>query len=310
MVKSFTSLDSLSPEVKDLITKRDLARKQGNYQESDSLRDSLESRGYIVNDTNQGTQLLKKGDSDKLPATSYLVLFGSGEIAPSSVSIYRDLFLSLKKKDLHLVLISTPAGFQPNVETVYGDIRDFLLNSLPDFNLTINIVYANNKDLANDTMLLEPITTADIIMLGPGSPTYAVRHLRDTLALSQIKTQVKNSSSTLILASAATLAFSSFCLPVYEIYKVGTDLYWEMGLDFYPTTYKSLSIIPHFNNNEGGDKLDTSYCYIGKKRCNSLLSQLPSNQAIWGIDEHTAVIIDSQGQVTTRGKGRLHKLSY
>lgn len=70
-----------------------------------------------------------------------------------------------------------------------------------------------------------------------------------------------------------------------------------------------MTIIPHFNNTEGGADLDTSHCYIGKDRATKLLSILPKKTPIMGIDEHTAVIIDlSTREQSIRGKGTTHKV--
>ena len=112
------------------------------------------------------------------------------------------------------------------------------------------------------------------------------------------------SGASLILASAATIAFSHFALPVYEIYKVGEDLHWADGLDFYDAVWQRATIIPHFNNNEGGADLDTSHCYIGKDRFDKLRPELPANEWVLGIDEHTAFVVDLFSQkATIKGKG-------
>ena len=69
----------------------------------------------------------------------------------------------------------------------------------------------------------------DEVLLGPGSPTYAVRQLRESLLFELIKARHRMGTA-LVLSSAATLAFGRFTIPVYEIYKVGQDPYWENGL--------------------------------------------------------------------------------
>lgn len=307
-VTSAVDLSTVAGDVQKLLSLREAARKVKNYSESDRLRDEIKKFGYLINDKPEGYELQKIGDSDVKPTNSYLVLFGSGEIAPSSVDIYRQLFLSLKKRDLSIALITTPAGFQPNVEAVYQEIKDFLLASLPDFNLTINIVFANRAEQANDPSIVSQLDTADIIFTGPGSPTYAVKHLKDTLLIKKIIERVKSGAS-LILASAATITFSTHALPVYEIYKVGEDLHWIDGIDLYRKLWHPTTIIPHFNNYEGGSNLDTTYCYIGKSRATQLLSTLPSTDSVIGIDEHTALIINlTTGEKSVRGKGMVHEV--
>lgn len=301
-------LSVLPIAVQDLLEQRELARKAKNFTESDRLRDEIKTLGYLVNDKPYGIKILKIGDEELKPKKSFLLLFGSGEIAPSSVDIYRQTFLQLGKRNLKISLITTPAGFQPNVEHVYGEIKDFLLASLPDFNLNIEIIFANTKDDANDTKVVAQLDGSDIIFTGPGSPTYAVKNLIDTLLLSKIKELVL-AGSTLILASAATITFSKYALPVYEIFKVGEGLSWLDGLDFYKNIWQEKTIIPHFNNREGGADLDTTYCYIGKRRGEKLLSLLPPATPVVAIDEHTCLIVDlSTKEESVRGKGGIYPL--
>ena len=310
MVKVTTrvQLSETPAEVQELVAEREVARAAKDFARADILRQEIASHGYLVNDVPGSYELLKQGDGGKSAERHYLVLFGSGENAPSSVDIYRQLFLSLGKRDLRVALVTTPAGFQPNVAAVYGEIKDFLLASLPDFNLTIDIIYANTATEANDPHVVDPIDSADIIFTGPGSPTYAAKHLKGTLLLKKIIERVKN-RATLILASAATISFSRHALPVYEIYKVGEDLHWASGLDVYDALWQRATIIPHFNNTEGGVGLDTSHCYVGKERFAKMKSLLPENEWLLGIDEHTAYIVDlDTGKAEIRGKGTAHTL--
>jgi hypothetical protein len=127
--------------------------------------------------------------------------------------------------------------------------------------------------------------------LGAGSPTYAVRQLQDTLAWHTLVARHRLGAS-IILASASTLAFGAHTIPVYEIYKVGEDLHWHMGLNFFGLYGLSLVFVPHWNNTEGGTELDTSRCYMGQDRFNHMRTLLPPNQTIVGIDEHTALVMD------------------
>ncbi|MCJ7717437.1 MAG: hypothetical protein MUO54_13080, partial [Anaerolineales bacterium] len=51
-------------------------------------------------------------------------------------------------------------------------------------------------------------------------------------------------------------------------------------------------------NNEGGDDLDTSRCFMGQSRFEALLNLLPTDQVVIGIDEHTGLIIDFENTCT------------
>ena len=53
-----------------------------------------------------------------------------------------------------------------------------------------------------------------------------------------------------------------------------------------------LSIIPQWNNSEGGPDLDTTRCFIGRARFETLQAQISPQDTILGLDEHTALILD------------------
>ncbi|MBP9670214.1 cysteinyl-tRNA synthetase [Candidatus Woesebacteria bacterium] len=301
-------ISDLPRTVQELLVERASVRKNKDFTQSDQLREEIKQLGYLVNDSSDGTEILKIGDESLAPAKNFLLLFGSGEIAPSSVDIYRQTFLSLGKRHLKIALITTPAGFQPNVEHVYGEIRDFLIASLPDFNLTVELIFANTAGDAMKSEIVEQLSGSDVIFMGPGSPTYAVKNLNGTPLLAKIIELIKR-GSTLVLASAATIACSRFALPVYEIFKVGEKLHWENGLNLYKEIWQEATVLPHFNNKEGGADLDTSYCFVGQGRAERLLSMLPSKTKVMGIDEHTALIIDLTNQKeSVRGKGITHSV--
>jgi hypothetical protein len=105
-------------------------------------------------------------------------------------------------------------------------------------------------------------------------------------------------------------------LPVYEIYTVGEDLHWKKGLDFFAAFGQPLIFIPHWNNNDGGDELDTSRCFMGQARFFQLIQLLPPDMTVVGIDEKTALILDfrtgrarivGQGGVTLIHTGHRHR---
>ena len=135
--------------------------------------------------------------------------------------------------------------------------------------------------------------------MGPGSPTYAVRQLEDSLAWHTLQARHRLGAA-LVFASAAVIAISRYALPVYEIYKVGEDLHWKPGLDLLGQYDLPLVFIPHWNNNDGGTELDTSRCFMGQKRFASLMAQLPSGLTVMGIEENTALILEPAA-----GEGRV-----
>ncbi|MCA9972250.1 MAG: hypothetical protein KC425_18640, partial [Anaerolineales bacterium] len=234
-----------------------------------------------------------------------VVLLGSGETLPSSrkTHVYVADRLPPSRR---VVILETPAGFEPNSALVAGKIAQFLAHRLQNYGLDVQVLPARKKGTPfspDNPEVVAPILTADEILLGPGSPTYAVRQLRNSLALRMIAARHR-SGAALFLSSSATLAFSVQTMPVYEIYKVGEDLHWKKGLDFFGAYGLPLVVIPHWNNGDGGDELDTSRCYLGRARFERLLALLPPGQTVVGIDEHTSLILDfAAGECLVMGLG-------
>jgi hypothetical protein len=120
-----------------------------------------------------------------------------------------------------------------------------------------------------------------------------------------------DSDACLVAASAAALTVGRFTLPVYEIYKVGQDQHWVEGINVLGRFGFDLVVIPHWNNAEGGTH-DTRFCYMGEPRFRRLESLLPDDVSIFGLDEHTACLLDLEkeeavikgiGRVTLRRRG-------
>ena len=136
------------------------------------------------------------------------------------------------------------------------------------------------------------------VFAGPGSPSYALR-VWEEASIGDRMRDVMASGGTVTLASAAALTAGVSTLPVYEIYKVGADPYWLDGMDLTAPFGMSLTVIPHWNNAEGGTH-DTSRCYVGERRLQKLEAGLTSG--ILGIDEHTAATLDfGSGELTVSG---------
>jgi hypothetical protein len=248
-----------------------------------------------------------------------IVLFGSGETSPSGRKVFERILRHLPMRP-RLALLETPAGFELNSSQVIGRVGDFLSHRLQNYQPQIEIVPARRRGTPfspDDPRIVAPLLNADLIFMGPGSPTYAVRQLRDSLAWQYLLARHRLGAA-LVLASAATIAISSSALPVYEIYKVGEDLHWKGGLDFFCAYGLDLVFVPHWNNTEGGEELDTRHCFMGEERFTRLMAMLPEEMTVVGLDEKTALIIDPEsggcqvvgaGGVTLLHTGHLHKRS-
>jgi len=226
-----------------------------------------------------------------------IALFGSGETAPSGQKIF-DFLFKLMPDSPRVSIIETPAGFELNSEQVAGNVATFIEDHLQNYKPNIQLIPARKKGTPfspDDPDIARPILESEMIFMGPGSPTYAVRQLENSLTWEYLLARHRLGAG-LALSSATTVAISAAALPVYEIYKVGEDIHWNTGLDFFLPYQLPLVFIPHWNNQDGGVDLDTSRCYMGKSRFEELVKMLPEDQIVIGIDEHTGLIIDFQSE--------------
>ncbi len=248
-----------------------------------------------------------------------VVLFGSGETSASGGKVFDRIVRDLYQPPT-IALLETPAGFELNSERVIGRVADFLEQRLQNYQpdlVTIRARKLGTPDSPDNPDVLAPLLGADLIFMGPGSPTYAVRQLRSSLAWHMLLA-CHYLGVGMVLASAAVIAFSAYALPVYEIYKVGEDLHWKEGLDFFGLYHFPLVLVPHWNNRDGGKELDTTCCFMGRERFASLVRLLPPGITVLGIDEKTALFLDMQhgtchvvglGGVTIIHTGHAHAAS-
>jgi hypothetical protein len=233
-----------------------------------------------------------------------VTLFGSGETSSTAQGIYHRLFSTLSQP-IRVSILETPAGFELNSAWVAGRVASFIDKHLSNFAPQIIVVPARKRDTAfspDDPDRAAPLLSSNVIYLGAGSPTYAVRQLQGSIVWHTMTARHRLGAS-IVLASASVLAAGAYTLPVYEIYKVGEDLHWKTGLDLFGPYGLPLAFIPHWNNNDGGANLDTSRCFMGRPRFAQLLDLLPDTVTVIGIDEHTALFMDLRSQ-TCRVLGR------
>jgi hypothetical protein len=233
-----------------------------------------------------------------------LALFGSGETSPAGRRVHEHLFGRLGRP-VDVAILDTPAGFETNATQVATRIKQFLEHNLRNFQPSVELVHAPRADGrgTNDATALAPLLGANYLFAGPGSPSYAVRHLRDSLALRYL-TDRWRAGATVAAASAAAIALGRWALPVYEIFKAGHDPHWLDGLDLLEPLGYRLAVVPHWNNREGGEDFDSSRCFVGLARFEQLRAQLPPGATILGIDEQTACVLqfdEARGRVLGTG---------
>lgn len=204
--------------------------------------------------------------------------------------------------DLKAVNLDTAYGFQLNVPQMSEKLEEYFATSL---NVTLTTLHFPSYEKATElerTLFKQQVRDANYVFAGPGSPTYALAQWAP-LQFGDDLSSVLDKGGTLCISSAASLTLGAFTAPIYEIYKVGDQHpQWREGLNVLGAFGLNCVVIPHFDNNEGGN-YDTRFCYLGEVRLLELESQLPAGVATLGVDEHTAVILDF-AENTLRVKGR------
>jgi hypothetical protein len=237
-----------------------------------------------------------------------IALMGSGETSSAGGLVFEAAVRRLDSIP-KIGILETPAGFELNTQRVAGRVAEYLQTRLQNYQPQIQLIPARKKNSPyspDDPEICAGILTSNLIFFGPGSPTYTVRQLQGSLAWEYVQAR-QRLGACLALASAATIALGKKAIPVYEIYKVGEDPRWKDGLDFFAPYGLSMIIVPHWNNSEGGNEVDTSRCFIGQQRFEMLLDQLDEEVTVLGLDEHTGLIIDLESQeCQVLGKGEIH----
>ena len=226
-------------------------------------------------------------------AFGQIAFLGSGETSLAGGRIFEALAKKVNGP-LRIALMETPAGFELNSSQVVGRVGDFMKTRLQNYKPIVDVIPARKKNSAfspDNPEIIKPLLYANMIFMGPGSPTYAIRNLKGSLAWEVIRARHRL-GATLIFASAATISVGAHAIPVYEIYKVGQDVHVVDGLNFFADFGMHVSFIPHWNNAEGGVDLDTSRCFIGMDRFAEWCKLVPHENITLGLDEHTGIIMD------------------
>ena len=235
---------------------------------------------------------------------------GSGEMTGTMVEVHKELLSGLSEAP-RAVFLDTPAGFELNADQISQRAVDYFQRHVHQ---VLSVAHFRDKKALSGydaARTFQQLREADFMLIGPGSPTYALRQWQQT-PIPEIMVELLNNGGCLVAASAASLTLGRFTLPVYEIYKVGEELHWVEGLNILQYFGFNLAVIPHWNNAEGGSH-DTRFCYMGEDRLQRLEALLPEEVSILGLDEHTACLLDLEnetarikgiGSVTLRRRGR------
>ncbi|MGD2270310.1 MAG: hypothetical protein PVI06_07925, partial [Desulfobacterales bacterium] len=236
------------------------------------------------------------------PGKGLIVIMGSGELTATMVEVHKSLLARVSGRP-SATFLDTPAGFQLNVEQISRKAVDYFRVHI-QHPLAIASFKSSERDSDFEAeQAFHILRESDYILIGPGSPTYALRQWMVS-PIPEILTQQINTGGCLVAASAAALTVGRFAIPVYEIYKVGQEVHWVDGMDILGQFGFNMAVVPHWNNAEGGTH-DTRFCFMGEPRFRKLEGLLPEDVSILGLDEHTACVMDlATGEAEIKGIGQ------
>ncbi len=231
-----------------------------------------------------------------------IALMGSGELTATMVEVHKELLAGTSGSP-RAVFLDTPAGFQLNVDQLSERAVEYFRTRVQQ-TMCVASFKSSETTPYEAEQAFQTLRRADYVLIGPGSPSYAVRHWRQTPIPDILAARVED-GGCLVAASAAALTVGRFTLPVYEVYKVGEALHWVEGMDLLGRFGLDLVVVPHWNNAEGGTH-DTRFCYMGEPRFRKLEALLPEGSSVLGLDEHTACLIDlEREEAVVKGIGRV-----
>jgi peptidase E len=226
---------------------------------------------------------------------------GSGELTATMVEVHKSLLAGGTDMP-KATFLDTPAGFQLNVDQISQKAIEYFRTHIQH---PLSIASFKSCEQASDIeaeQAFHILRESDYVLIGPGSPTYALRQWTGSPVPEILIHRIKG-GGCLVAASAAALTVGRFTMPVYEIYKVGQDVHWLEGMDILGHFGFNLVVVPHWNNAEGGTH-DTRFCFMGGPRFRKLEALLPEDVSILGLDEHTACVMDlARGEAEIKGIG-------
>mgnify|MGYP003863003439 CR=1 FL=1 len=104
---------------------------------------------------------------------------GSGELTATMVEVHKERLARLGP-EARAVFLDTPAGFQLNADQIAARARDYFRRRV---GCALEVVSWKSRALLfspQGEQALAALRRADYILIGPGSPTYALRHWRET----------------------------------------------------------------------------------------------------------------------------------
>jgi hypothetical protein len=139
----------------------------------------------------------------KESGTGIIALMGSGELTSTMVEVHKELLGALPDPT-RATFLDTPAGFQLNADQISRRAIEYFRRHVKQ-PMTLASYKARGLGTSYEAeAAYQQLREADFVLIGPGSPSYAVRQWRSS-PIPEILAARVASGGCLVAASAAAL---------------------------------------------------------------------------------------------------------
>ena len=108
-----------------------------------------------------------------------IALMGSGELTDSMVEVHKQLLAGTSRSP-RAVFLDTPAGFQLNVDQLSEKAVEYFHTRVQQAMSVASFKSTETTTPYEAEQAFHTLRQADYVLIGPGSPSYAIRHWRQT----------------------------------------------------------------------------------------------------------------------------------
>src|SRR5260370_42525929 len=129
-------------------------------------------------------------DSPRTRPARLIAIFGSGETSPVMTSVHQELIARVSQPRLNAIFLDTPFGFQQNADELAARTIAYFREHVGCEITLASFRHSGRATTLEFEQFLARLSEANYVFAGPGSPTYALRHWRDTALRSRLAEKV------------------------------------------------------------------------------------------------------------------------
>ena len=128
-----------------------------------------------------------------------IALMGSGELTATMVEVHKELLGRLAQPP-KAIFLDTPAGFQLNVDQLSERAAQYFRKHVQQHLLLASFKSKEVRTEFEAEQAYQKLRHANFILIGPGSPTYAIRQWQGTSIPEMIIRQVEGGGCLVIIS--------------------------------------------------------------------------------------------------------------